>query len=84
MMLLRTIVTQYQINYKYLTIKNQLWIAKGNLYGIGLSSETIRRCIRLIVLQGKKLYNKGASIYCREKPEDKADGAQKPECTRST
>jgi hypothetical protein len=26
----------------------------------------------------------GTSIYCSEKPEDKADGAQKPECTRST
>ena len=27
---------------------------------------------------------KGTSIYCREKPEDKADGAEKPECTRRT
>ena len=26
----------------------------------------------------------GTSIYCREKPKNKADGAQKPECTRST
>jgi len=27
---------------------------------------------------------KGTSMYCREKPEDKADGAEKPECTRRT
>jgi len=27
---------------------------------------------------------KGTSIYCREKPGDKADGAEKPECTRRT
>ena len=27
---------------------------------------------------------KGTSIYCRERLEYKADGAQKPECTQST
>ena len=27
---------------------------------------------------------KGTSINCRERPEDKADGTQKPECTQST
>ena len=26
----------------------------------------------------------GTSMYCREKPEDKADGAEKPECTQRT
>ena len=29
-------------------------------------------------------FYKGTSIYCREKPGDKADGAEKPECTRRT
>jgi len=28
--------------------------------------------------------HKGTSINCREKPENKADGAQKPKCTRNT
>ena len=28
--------------------------------------------------------NEGTSINCRERPEDKADGTQEPECTQST
>jgi hypothetical protein len=33
----------------------------------------------LFILTLSQIYFTGTSIYCREKPENKADGAQKPE-----
>jgi len=75
-------------NYSRSDVAGRNPVAEGSMAAMGFNVlfGLIHQQFKLkfMLIAGATNIFEGTSIYCREKPEDKADGAQKPECTHST
>jgi len=71
-------------NYSRSDVAGRNPVAEGSMAAMGFYVLFGLIHQQFMLIAGATNIFEGTSIYCREKPEDKADGAQKPECTHST